>query len=281
MNQKNVAFRALINRPGIIMCAGVYDAVSARIAEQSGFDAVYMTGNGAMASLYGIPDIGIATMSDMLMRAHLISNAVSVPLLADCDNGYGNLNNVKYAVSEFEALGASGIHIEDQGIPKKCGAMAGVKIIPAEEMAEKVKAAVEARKDPNFIICARTDSNPGMGIDEVIRRCKMFAAAGADFIYPEMVRTKEELLKVAVAVDNAPILYDHLELDDGNLYSAKELESMGVKMVTSPLSAMFAVCHALKAFYRHYRTTGNTADYLDKMVSIKEYERILGIDNYL
>ena len=281
MNQKNARFRELIDRPGIVVCAGVYDAISARIAEQSDFDVVYMTGNGSMASLYGLPDIGIATMSDMLMRAHQISNSVSVPMLCDCDNGYGNLNNVKFAVSEYEALGVSGVHIEDQGMPKKCGAMEGVKIIPAEEMAEKIKIATKARKDPNFVICARTDSNPVMGIDEVIRRCKLFAAAGADFIYPEMVRTKEELLKVAVAVDNAPILYDHLELDDGNLYSTKELESMGVKMVISPLSAMFAVCHTLKDFYQHYRQHGHTVDYLDKMVSIKEYEKMLGLDEHL
>lgn len=278
--EHNKNLRNLINKPGIVVCAGVYDAVSARIAEQSGFDAIYMTGNGAMASLYGFPDLGISTMTDMHMRAHQIANTVSVPMLCDCDNGYGNINNVKYAVREYERLGISGIHIEDQGYPKKCGAMKGVTLISAEEMADKIKAAVAARKDKDFLICARTDCNPVLGIDEVIRRCKLFSEAGADFIYPEMVRTKEDILKVARAITNTPILYDHLELADGCMYSLDELEAMGIKMVFNPLSAMFAVCHSLKDFYKYYLENGNTIGYLDKMVTIREYEKLLGIDSY-
>lgn len=278
--EKNKNLKALIQQPGIVVCAGVYDAVSARIAQEAGFSAIYMTGNGTMASLYGFPDLGIATMTDMHMRAHQISNAISIPLLCDCDNGYGNVNNVAYAVREYERLGASGVHIEDQGFPKKCGAMDGVSLISAEEMADKIRAAVKARKDKDFLICARTDCNPVLGIEEVIRRCRLFSDAGADFIYPEMVRTREDILKVTHAITNTPILYDHLELSDGCMYSVKELENMGIKMVFNPLSAMFAVCYMLKDFYKYYQENGNTTGYIDKMVTIHEYEQILGINSY-
>jgi len=278
--EKNQKLRELIDRPGIVVCAGVYDAISARIAEQAGFDAIYMTGNGSMASLLGVPDVGIGTMTDMAMRCRQISHAVNVPLISDFDNGYGDLIQVKFEVEAFENAGVSAIHIEDQAMPKKCGAMEGVKLISAEEMCEKIKVAKAARRDKNFLICARTDSNVVLGIDETVRRCKMFAEAGADFIYPEMVRTKEDILKVTKAVD-APIMYDHFEAGDRNLYSTKELENMGIKLVFNALSSTFVVCKQLQKFYKYYKENGNTLGYLDEMVTREEYENLLGLPDYL
>ncbi len=280
MSEKNRMFQHLLQKDGIVVCAGVYDAISARIAEQAGFDAVYMTGNGSMASLLGVPDIGLATMTDMVTRAHQISSAVNVPLFSDCDNGYGDLMQVHYAVRAFEDAGVSAIHIEDQAMPKKCGAMKDVRVISAEEMCDKIRIAKAARKDPNFVICARTDSNVVYGIDEVVRRCKMFAEAGADLVYPEMVRNKEDILKITTAVD-APIVYDHFEAGDRNLFSIQELEQLGIKLVFNCLSATFVVCKQLQKFYQYYKENGNTLGYLDEMVSREEYEELLGLSDYL
>ena len=278
--QKNARFRELLKRPGALVCAGVYDCVSARIAEQTGFDAVYMTGNGAMASLLGCPDLGLGTMTNMVERAHQIAEAITVPLFCDCDNGYGNVNNVRYAIREFESAGVSGVHIEDQGYPKRCGAMPGVTLTSPEDMTRKLRAAVAARRDPNFFICARTDSTCVHGLDEAIRRCKLYADTGVDMVYAEMLRERKDVERFARAMEGFPIAFDHLETGDGHLYAVKDLEDMGYKLIFNCLSASFVAAHALKAFYAHYRETGNTAGFLDKMVSLREYERILGIETY-
>ena len=279
--QKNAKFRELLSRPGALVCAGVFDGVSARLAEEAGFDAIYMTGNGAMASLIGRPDLGLATMTNMVERAHQIASAVKVPLYCDCDNGYGNTNNVQYAIEEFEAAGVSGVHIEDQGFPKRCGAMPGVTLTAPEEMVPKLKAAVAARRDPNFFICARTDATCVYGLEEAIRRCKIYADTGVDMVYAEMLRERKDVEGFARAMEGFPIAFDHLETGDGYLYSTKELEAMGYKLIYNCLSANFVAAKALKDFYAYYKKTGNTMDYQDKMVPLREFERIVGIDHYL
>lgn len=278
--QKNAQFRKLLKRPGALVCAGVYDCLSARIAEQTGFDVVYMTGNGAMGSLIGRPDLGLATMTNMVERAHQIASAVKVPLFCDCDNGYGNENNLQYAIEEFEAAGVSGVHIEDQGYPKRCGAMPGVTLVEPADMVKKLKVAVAARKDPNFLICARTDSTWNLGVDEAIRRCKIYADSGVDMVYAEMLRTRPDLEKFAKAMEGFPIAYDHLETEDGHQYSVKDLEDLGFKLVFNCLSASFATAHVLRNVYAHYKNEGETKGFLDKMVPIREFEKILGIDEY-
>ncbi len=278
---KNTRFRELLQRPGALVCAGVFDGVSARLAEDAGFDAVYMTGNGAMASLLGKPDLGLATMTNMVDRARQIASAVSIPLYCDCDNGYGNEHNVRYAIGEFETAGVSGVHIEDQGYPKRCGAMPGVTLTPPDAMVRKLKAAVAARQDPNFLICARTDATCLLGLEEAVRRCKIYADTGVDMVYAEMLRERKDVEGFAKAMRGFPIAFDHLETGDGCLYSVRELEEMGYKLVFNCLSASFVAARALKDFYGHYRKTGNTADYLDKMVPLREFEKIVGIDDYV
>ena len=191
---KKRKLRELMNKPGIKVAPGVCDAIGARLVEKAGFDVCYMTGNGAMASMLGKPDIGLGTMTEMVQRAHNLAACINIPLISDADTGYGGLNNVKRTVEEFEAAGVSAIHIEDQASPKKCGAMEGVKVVPIEEMSEKIRIAVRSRKDPDFLIIARSDSRKVLGFEESLRRAKAFAEAGADVVYVEMLESREEIL---------------------------------------------------------------------------------------
>ena len=275
---KNKKFRELLNNPGIIVAPGVFDAVSARIAEKSGFEAIYMTGNGVVASLLGLPDIGLATMSEMVMRGRQLSSCLDVPLICDADTGYGNLNNVRRTVLEYEAAGVSAIHIEDQCTPKKCGAMEGLALVSAEEAAEKIKVAVKTRKDPNFTIIARTDAAKEIGVDEAIRRLKMFADAGADVVYAEMIDTKEDILKITKAVNNAPVMYDVLETTRNRAFSVSELESYGVKIVICCLAPLFYMCTKLTEFYKNYKETGSNIKYFEELMSLHDYEKLMGIE---
>lgn len=273
---KNQRLRALLDRPGIVTAAGVYDAVSARIAEQCGFEALYMTGNGVTASLIGKPDIGLTTLTEMTVRAHQIAACTDVPLLCDADTGYGNLNNVKRTVEEYESLGISAIHLEDQTTPKKCGAMEGLTLIPAEEAAEKIRVAAASRLDPDFLIIARTDCASLLGPDEAVRRCKLFAQAGADLVYPEMLRTPEDILKVTTAVD-VPVMFDILELPPHPAFTVPQLEKLGVKLAFNCLSAMFATCATLQSFYSAFRATGSTEAFGGPLMGLHEYERLMDL----
>lgn len=275
---KNQKLRDLLNKPGIIVAPGVYDAVGARLVEKVGFDVCYMGGNATVASMLGKPDIGLATMTEMVTRAHNLASCINIPLICDADTGYGNLNNVKRTVEEFEAAGVSAIHIEDQITPKKCGAMEGLVLISLEDALEKIKIAAKARKDPNFIIIARTDARALYGLDEAIRRAKAFANAGADIVFVEMLENKEEILKVTTSVNNAPILYDMLELSPEKIYTNKELEQLGVKIVIYCLSATFYIINRLKELYKTIKTTGTTRSLFDKMIPLHDYERLMGLE---
>ena len=275
---KNSKLRELLSRPKPIVAAGAYDCISARIAQKCGFEAVYMTGNGVSASHIGRPDIGLATLTEMTTRAHLMAESLDVPLICDADTGYGNVQNVFRAVQEFEAAGASAIHIEDQTTPKKCDALDGYSIIPAEEMVEKIKVALKARRDPNFIVIARTDCLPLLGFDEALRRAKLYARAGADVVFPDLVSTREQILALTTQVD-APILFDIFEQHYGmNTFSVSELEALGVKVITHCLSAVFFVCKQLERLYSHLRENGSSNGIIDELMSIHDYERLMGLD---
>ena len=276
MSSKNQTFRDMLRAPGMIVAAGAYDAVSARIAEKVGFKVVYMTGNGATASLIGKPDIGLMTMTEMVSRGHQIAQSIGVPLICDSDTGYGNINNVRRTVQEYESAGVSAIHLEDQITPKKCGAMDGLKLISAEEMVDKIKVALDARTDPNFTIIARTDSAAVLGVDEALRRCKMYAAAGADVVFPEMIHDIEDVKRITSSVD-APVMYDILEMPPHKNFNVKELEDAGIKIVFNCLSSMFLVCDALTKFYSEFLRTGTTQGFMDRMMGLHEYEALMGL----
>src|SRR5690348_12868493 len=186
--------RELLAGPGVVVAPGAYDGLSARLIVQAGFSVVYMTGFGTAASVLGQPDVGLLTMSEMVSRASALASVTGdVPLIADADTGYGNPINVRRTIREYERAGVAGLHIEDQVWPKKCGHMEGKQVIPMEEMVQKVRAAVDARKDPDFLIIARTDANAVTSLEDALRRGQAYREAGADVIFIEAPRSMEEL----------------------------------------------------------------------------------------
>jgi 2-methylisocitrate lyase-like PEP mutase family enzyme len=246
----------LLQRGGMIVAPGAYDCITARLIERAGFDAVYMTGAGTAATL-GYPDFGLVTMSEMVANARRIATAVAPPVIADADTGYGNELNVVRTVREYEAAGVAGIHIEDQGFPKKCGHLDDKEIVPREEFVAKIKAAAASRRDPDFLVIARTDSRAVAGFDEAIARANLALAAGADMAFVEAPQTLDEVAAVPRLV-NGPCLLNVVrggktpELDLG------EAERLGYKLAIVPallLKNVVGICEQMLAelkVTRHY-----------------------------
>lgn len=285
--KKNARLRELINQPGIVVAPGCHDGLTARLVQQNGFQVCYMGGNGTMASYLGIPDIGLGTATEMITRARYLAEVLDIPLVCDADTGYGDVSSVVRTVREYEAAGVSGIHFEDQVMPKKCGSMGGVQVVPVEEICAKIKAALEARRDPNFVIIARTDCFNTLGIDEAIDRCKKFWDVGADMLMPENFTKREDVERVARELvnykspyrDDKPIvLYDVCEFEEGRIFSDQELEEMGYKFVIHPLASILHEAYTMNEFYKEYKATGNTKSMYQKGIFEKQqvYQDILG-----
>jgi len=275
--QKNARLRELLNKPGIIPSPVCYDVLSARIAEQAGFELIGMGGNGAMASLIGYPDIEIGTQTEMISRARQMAARINIPMMADADTGYGSVNSFRRTILDYEAAGVSAIHFEDQVSPKRCGAIAGIALIDADLMVEKIRFAVKVRKDPNFVIVARTDSCTVMGADEAIRRCKLYTDAGADVVMPENMATVSDLQKVGRALsDYCPVLCD-LFTDDVLKLTNDEVYNMGFKIVERSMHTILSVSRLLKDIMTYWSLNGTIGEYADKYMNIREYEKIMGL----
>lgn len=285
--KKNARLRELISQPGIVVAPGCHDGLTARLVQQNGFQVCYMGGNGTMASYLGIPDIGLGTATEMITRARYLAEVLDVPLVCDADTGYGDVSSVVRTVREYEAAGVSGIHFEDQVMPKKCGSMGGVQVVPVEEICAKIKAALEARRDPNFMIIARTDCFNMLGIDEAIDRCKKFWDVGADMLMPENFTKRKDVERVARELvnykspyrDDKPIvLYDVCEFEEGRIFSDQELEEMGYKFVIHPLASILHEAYTMNEFYKEYKATGNTKSMYQRGIFEKQqvYQDILG-----
>lgn len=273
-------FRALMSEPGAVVCPGVYDGIGARLVEDVGFKALYMTGNGAMASLLGKPDMGLATMTEMVTRAHQLASCVDIPLICDADTGYGGLINVRRTVEEFEAAGAAGIHIEDQIVQKRCGALGNVQVVSSQEASARIETALKARRNDDFFIIARTDAKGACGLEEAIRRARLFARVGADAVMVEGLDSIQEIRQVAEAVD-APMLFNIYERRAQDAYSVGELEAAGVKIVINCLTSTLYSAAVLKKLYQDFYEQGSTAAYVEKMLPMAEYTRVLGIEREL
>jgi 2-methylisocitrate lyase-like PEP mutase family enzyme len=267
-----------LRQPGIIIAPGCHDAVGAKAIAKAGFEAVYMTGNGLSASLLGAPDIGLLTMSEMVARARAIAAALRVPLIADADTGYGNVNNVARTVVEYEAAGVAAIHLEDQTTPKKCGAMSGLSLISKEEHSEKIAAAVRARTCPDFLIIGRSDARLSLGLAEAIDRGRAYAAAGADLVLLEMLQSEEEMRKALRKID-APMVFNYVERRVPAL-TAQRFETIGFKVLCYPLSSTLAYAKLMKRFAATLKATGTTQRLEPDMLDIEEYEELLDIDAY-
>jgi len=278
--KKTARLRQILKEPGIIVAPGAHNAFTAKIIEQTGgFQAVYMTGSGAAMSLLGEPDIGLLTMTEMVTHARNLANAVSLPVIADADTGYGNAINVVRCVREYEGAGVAAIHIEDQVMPKKCGHFEGKQIISKDEMVGKIRAAVHARKDPDFVLIARTDARAGLGFDEAIDRARAYVAAGADAIFFEAPQSLDELKTIARSV-SAPLL---VNMDEGTktpLLPIRELEAMGYKIVIFPRSAPCAAAKAVQELMQILKETGTTQGFSHRILSFEERNRLTGLAGY-
>ncbi len=269
--------RQMLDEPEIIVLPGAYDALTARLAERAGFTACFTTGFGFAATVLGMPDFGLLTMSETLDRVRHVVRAVSVPLVADMDTGYGNALNVVRTVRECVALGVAGIILEDQEWPKKCGHFEGKRVIPAEEQAAKLRAAADARDDDDLVIIGRTDALQPLGLEEAIRRGKLYREAGADVVFVEAPCSVDELRDVARAIPDAPLFANMIEGGKTPLLSSAELQELGYKMVVYPLSALFTATKAVEETYRALFQEQTTAARQQAMVSLGQFEEIIGV----
>lgn len=273
------SLKKLLERNEIVVAPGCHDALGAKIVEAMGFEAVYMTGNGATASQIGKPDVGLLTMTEMVTTAQKMSSAVNIPIIADADTGYGNKNNVARTVIEYEKAGVSAIHLEDQVTPKKCGAMSGIELISIEEHVEKIQAALNARKSEDLLIIGRTDSRGTLGLEEAIKRGNAYAKAGADLVILEMLQSIEEIKEVARRVD-APLMFSYVDFTKIPNITFKQLEEFGYKLVIYPLSSTLAYAKTMQDLLKSLKTDATTKGFEEKMISLHEYEDLLELEKF-
>ena len=270
----------LEDRNKIIVLPGVFDALSAKIAEYVGFEAMFQTGYGSSAALLGMPDFGLLNSGETVDNATRIIRAVRVPVLVDADTGYGNPLNVWRLVRDLESLGAAGIFLEDQVWPKRCGHMVGKDVIPKDEYIPKLRAALEARQSKDFIIVARTDARAPIGLEEAIERGKAYRKAGADVIFVEAPRSVEELKKVADEID-APLVANMIEDGVTPNLSASELLKLGYQIAVFPLSAIYSATFAMRQVLTELRNTGTTKDARNIMVTFKDFNEFMNLDHFV
>jgi len=270
--------RKLLEEPDILIVPGATDAFVARIIENEGFKAVYVTGAG-IANTLGFPDIGLTTMNEVVERARIISRAVNIPVIADADTGYGNPINVMRTVREFEDAGVAAIQIEDQVMPKKCGHFEGKNVISREEMVSKIMAAIEARRNNDLVIIARTDARDVYGLDEAIERGKLYAKAGADMIFIEAPRSVDELKKISQEI-KAPLVVNMVEGGKTPLIPAKELKRMGYKMVIYANTALRVAGYAIREALKVLKMEGTTTSILNKMLSWDDRQNLVRLSYY-
>jgi 2,3-dimethylmalate lyase len=269
--------RELISQPEPLLAPGAYDALSARLIEQAGFRAVYMTGFGTAASLLGRPDVGLVTMSQMVDNAGRIAQAVDVPVIADADTGYGNAINVVQTVREYERAGVAGIHIEDQVAPKRCGHMEGKQVIDSGEMKEKIRAAVESRSSPDFVIIARTDARAVEGLDGALRRGRLYREAGADMLFVEAPQSEDEVAAVAHAFPDTPLFFNWLEGGKTPPVPLARLKELGYRVIIFPLGTVLTVTKALRSLLSSIRAEGTPERAAGQMVGFQDFLQVVGL----
>jgi methylisocitrate lyase len=272
--------RELLARPEIIVIPGVYDCLSAKLVEKVGFDVAATSGFGIAASTLGLPDYGFLTATENLYTVGRIAQSINIPLIADCDTGYGNALNVMRTVKDAVRLGVAGIILEDQEWPKKCGHFAGKRVISMTEQAGKIRAAVEARGDSGLVIIARTDARAPLGLEEAIARGQSYINAGADVLFVEAPQSVTELEIIAAAFPNIPLVANIVEGGKTPPISPLELQDLGFKIVFFPLTALMAVTEVMNNFFRHLKEQGTT-DNLSGLMNFQEFQELMNVPQYL
>ncbi len=276
MNKAEMIRRSLREKGQMIM-PGVYDALSARMATKAGFEVVFISGYSLAATMLGEPDFGILTQTEMLSAAQRICSVTDLPVIVDADTGYGNAINVIRTVDELIRIGAGGMFLEDQVWPKRCGHMKGKQVIPLEEQLKKLQAAIDAKKDRDFFIVARTDARQALGLNEAITRGIAFKQAGADAVFIEAPETKEEMLEIARCVPG-PLVANMLERGVTPLMGPQELRDLGFDLVVWPLAPLYSVAKSLNEVYTTLRREGTTIEILDRLMPFDEFNGIVGLE---
>jgi carboxyvinyl-carboxyphosphonate phosphorylmutase len=271
------SLRALMETARPVLAPGCYDALGARLVEEAGFSAVYMTGFGTSAGLLGRPDVGLVSMLEMADNARRIVEATSLPVIADADTGYGNPINVLRTVREYERAGVAGLHIEDQVAPKKCGHMEGKQVVPAAEMVAKVKAAVDARVSPDLVIIARTDARAVEGLDAAIERAGRYREAGADVLFVEAPQSVDEVRAIAAAFPSVPLLFNYAEGGKTPAVDHALLAQLGFAIVIFPIAALLAATRAMRTVLARIRADGTPINVLADLPGFAEFLELIGL----
>ena len=267
--------RDLAARKAGLVVPGAYDGVSARLVERAGFPAVYMTGFGTSASRLGLPDLGYAGLAEMADHARNLAAAVGIPLIADADTGYGNALGVRRTVQAYEAAGVAALHIEDQVAPKRCGHLSGHQVVPLGEFAGKIRAAVEARRDPDLLIIARTDAISAVGCDEALRRGEAAARAGADMLFVEAPRDEAQVERVARALD-LPLLYNYAAGGRSPLLPFERLRALGYAVVILPIDTLLVAARAMADFLTGLRARDDVGAASPPSMSFADFNAMIG-----
>jgi 2-methylisocitrate lyase-like PEP mutase family enzyme len=275
-----MSLRARLQSGEILVAPGAYDALSARLLEQAGFEAVYRGGYAASAAAFALPDLGITTLTDMVDHLRRMTNAIDLPVIADADTGYGEVPQVVHTVHELEAAGAAAIQFEDQVFPKRCGHMEGKKVIPAEEMVIKLRAALAARRNPETVIIARSDATAVTGLDDAIARSRMYADAGADVIFIDAPTCEDDLRAIAGGGINAVLMVNVSEYGKTPDLGAKRFEELGFGLVIYPSSTLFAAAQSTKELAAQLMADGSTVASVPRMMPFDEINGILGKDEW-
>jgi len=262
----------------MVLAPGCYDALGARLVEEAGFPAAYMTGFGSAASRLGRPDVGLMTLPEMVDNARRIAQAVDIAVIADADTGYGNSINVIRTVREYEAAGVSAIHLEDQVMPKKCGHMEGKQVVPAAEMAAKVAAAVAARRSPEFLIVARTDARAVEGLDSALERAGLYREAGADALFVEAPESEAEIAAVARAFPDVPLLFNYAEGGKTPPVTHAFLRDLGFKLVIFPLTLLLSATAAIRSALARIKSDGTPIELLPSLPPFEDFLEFIGMD---
>jgi 2-methylisocitrate lyase-like PEP mutase family enzyme len=279
-----LGLRAILNaRPKdrIVAAPGVYDMVSLRMAAGMGFEALYMTGYGTVASHLGLPDAGLASYSDMVGRVEAMAAATDTPLIADGDTGYGGLLNVRHTVQGYERAGAAAIQLEDQEFPKKCGHTPDRRVISADDMVRKIAVAVEARRNPDFLIIARTDSRTSLGLAEAIRRAMAYAEAGADMLFVESPESEEEMAEIGRELGHKPLIANMVEGGRTPMLAPRRLAELGYALTIYPVAGLLSAAAALETVYRRIRETGSSQGSTAPVYRFAEMNRLMGFEEVL
>jgi methylisocitrate lyase len=269
----------LLDQPNILILPGIFDCLGARLAQKIGFESVFTSGYGISASYLGRPDLGLLTASETLDNARRIVHSVEVPVIADLDNGYGDILNVYRTVSEAARIGIAGFILEDQAWPKKCGHMEGKKLVSREEHVEKISAAVEARGDNKLVIIGRTDARAVNGLDDAIRRGHAYHEAGADIVFIEAPQSRKEMVDINHAFPDVPTFANMIEGGKTPLLPASELQEIGFKIVVFPLAALFSAAQAIKEAFSYLKTHGTTLGF-DTGLDFNSFEEVVDTPFY-